>query len=174
MSQPLTDAITALTTYANSVTGASDTTLSDAVATLASGYGGGGLQLVDTINVTTTTRNISIDMTPYLSYDIIFVKAGCQLSANSWIYLQYNASSPTTSGHAWQGDNTSFNTVLYCITKKLNGTQRTVLIYTNYNNTIESNANVELSNIFINAYEVSTNILAGSKFYIYGMNYSDM
>lgn len=41
MSQPLTDAINALTTYANTVTGASDTTLSDAVATLASGYGGG-------------------------------------------------------------------------------------------------------------------------------------
>lgn len=42
MSTPLTDAINALTTYANSVTGASDTTLSDAVDTLAAGYGGGG------------------------------------------------------------------------------------------------------------------------------------
>ena len=39
---PLTDAIQALTTYANEVTGASDTTLSEAVATLAAGYGGGG------------------------------------------------------------------------------------------------------------------------------------
>lgn len=41
---PLTDAIEALTTYANTVTGKTppDTTLSDAVATLASGYGGGG------------------------------------------------------------------------------------------------------------------------------------
>ena len=39
---PLTDAIEALTTYSNTVTGASDTTLSEAVATLASGYGGGG------------------------------------------------------------------------------------------------------------------------------------
>lgn len=42
MSQPLTDAINALTTYANSVTGASDTTLSDAVDSLVDGYGGGG------------------------------------------------------------------------------------------------------------------------------------
>lgn len=42
MSQPLTDAINALTTYANSVTGQSDSDLSSAVATLASGYGGGG------------------------------------------------------------------------------------------------------------------------------------
>lgn len=39
---PLTDAINALTSYSNTVTGASDTTLSDAVATLAAGYGGGG------------------------------------------------------------------------------------------------------------------------------------
>lgn len=42
MAQPLTDAITALTRYANEVTGASDTTLSDAVRTLCDGYGGGG------------------------------------------------------------------------------------------------------------------------------------
>lgn len=44
---PLTDAINALTTYSNTVTGASDTTLSEAVATLASGYGGGGIDLND-------------------------------------------------------------------------------------------------------------------------------
>lgn len=44
---PLTDSINNLTTYANSVTGASDTNLSDAVATLASGYGGGGGYSVD-------------------------------------------------------------------------------------------------------------------------------
>ena len=42
MPTPLTDAINALTTYANETTGASDTTLSDAVATLVSGYGQGG------------------------------------------------------------------------------------------------------------------------------------
>lgn len=41
MPTPLTDAINALTTYANEVTGEGDTTLSDAVHTLASGYGSG-------------------------------------------------------------------------------------------------------------------------------------
>ena len=40
MSTPLTDGINALTAYANETTGASDTTLSDAVGTLAAGYGG--------------------------------------------------------------------------------------------------------------------------------------
>ena len=47
---PLTDAINALTTYANTVTSASDTTLSDAVATLASGYGGGGGSVAHFLN----------------------------------------------------------------------------------------------------------------------------
>lgn len=42
MATPLTDQINALTTYANTVTGTSDTNLSDAVQTLANGYGGGG------------------------------------------------------------------------------------------------------------------------------------
>ena len=39
---PLTDAINALTQYANETTGQSDTTLSAAVGTLVAGYGGGG------------------------------------------------------------------------------------------------------------------------------------
>lgn len=42
MPTPLTDAIEALTRYANETTGASDTTLSEAVATLIDGYGQGG------------------------------------------------------------------------------------------------------------------------------------
>lgn len=42
MAQPLTDAIQALTRYANETTGASDQTLSEAVGTLVAGYGQGG------------------------------------------------------------------------------------------------------------------------------------
>ena len=42
MSTPLTDGINALTAYANEVTGASDTTLSDAIHTLTDGYGQSG------------------------------------------------------------------------------------------------------------------------------------
>lgn len=41
MSTPLTDRINALTSQANAVTGASDTTLADAVGTLIAGFGGG-------------------------------------------------------------------------------------------------------------------------------------
>ena len=42
MATPLTDSINALTRYANETTGASDTTLSDAVETLVAGYGESG------------------------------------------------------------------------------------------------------------------------------------
>ena len=45
MSTPLTDSINALTAYANETTGASDTTLSDAVGRLCEGYGGGSDEL---------------------------------------------------------------------------------------------------------------------------------
>lgn len=44
---PLTDGINALITYANETTGASDTTLSDAVESLVAGYGGGGGDFLD-------------------------------------------------------------------------------------------------------------------------------
>lgn len=47
MTTPLTDAINALTAYANETTGASDTTLSDAVESLVAGYGGGGGDFLD-------------------------------------------------------------------------------------------------------------------------------
>ena len=58
MSTPLTDSINALTTYANEVTGASDTNLSDAVHTLASGYGGGS-----------STTAIIDDNTEYIHFE---------------------------------------------------------------------------------------------------------
>lgn len=43
MATPLTDAITSLTTYANGITGKSDTNLPDAVRSLADGYGNASL-----------------------------------------------------------------------------------------------------------------------------------
>lgn len=53
MATPLTDAINALTTYANEVTGKSDTTLSDAIESLVDGYGGGGGISIDDIATNT-------------------------------------------------------------------------------------------------------------------------
>lgn len=54
----LTSRIQALTTYANGVTGESDTTLSDAVATLAEGYGSGGYSLASIASKTEPSGGI--------------------------------------------------------------------------------------------------------------------
>lgn len=50
MATPLTDAIEALTRYANEITGQTDADLSAAVATLTAGYGAGGWTIDDYIN----------------------------------------------------------------------------------------------------------------------------
>ena len=75
MPQPLTDAINALTTYANTVTGKTppDTTLSDAVATLASGYGGGGWS-VDDIALHNITGDIVVTTSRIETYAFAFLK----------------------------------------------------------------------------------------------------
>ena len=77
---PLTDAINALTTYANTVTSASDTTLSDAVATLAAGYGGGGGTgedyLMFTYTPSSTVVSFDIDVGSFeLGYYAVFVRS---------------------------------------------------------------------------------------------------
>lgn len=58
---PLTDAINALTTYANEVTGKSDETLSDAVESLADGYGGGSGGSDQWIGIVNKTISEAID-----------------------------------------------------------------------------------------------------------------
>lgn len=58
---PLTDAINALTTYANEITGKSDTTLSDAVGSLVDGYGGGGFDVNSIAENIAPNGNIILD-----------------------------------------------------------------------------------------------------------------
>ena len=79
MAQPLTDSILALTRYANETTGASDTTLSDAVETLVEGYGQGGggddtpLIHVYDVTIEEETTSFSISFTEPLTYDPVVV-----------------------------------------------------------------------------------------------------
>ena len=61
---PLTDAINALTTYANETTGASDTTLSAAVGSLVAGYGGGGGSGNVKVGTFTLASNFALAATP--------------------------------------------------------------------------------------------------------------
>ena len=71
---PLTDAINALTTYANTVTSASDTTLSDAVATLVAGYGGGGGSVQHKSGTFTGTGNSWVDIAFGFVPDLIYIR----------------------------------------------------------------------------------------------------
>ena len=74
MATPLTDAINALTAYANETTGASDATLSDAVESLVAGYGGGGgtfqtgtFDIINPTNPTSGTWQVNITNADYES-----------------------------------------------------------------------------------------------------------
>ena len=71
---PLTDAINALTSYANSVTGEADETLSDAVRSLADGYGGGSSAQVASGEFTGNDSN-TIDVQCDFRPDIVYVFA---------------------------------------------------------------------------------------------------
>lgn len=80
MAQPLTDAITALTRYANETTGQSDQTLSDAVRTLCDGYGGGGAPILP--NEYARLLCLTSSLTQYIDTGLI-------TKANSTFYLQF-------------------------------------------------------------------------------------
>lgn len=83
MSTPLTDSINALTAYANEVTGQSDTTLSDAVHTLASGYGGGGSGSVKTGTFTGDgTASVSLDVG--FEPDVIVIDSDLDFNTAGW------------------------------------------------------------------------------------------
>ncbi len=97
MSTPLTDSINALTTYANEVTGTSDTTLSDAVHTLASGYGGSATLITKTIteNGTYSAEDDSAD-----GYSSVTVNVPTGGGASSWTKVaetSYQVSTTSTS-----------------------------------------------------------------------------
>lgn len=81
MSTPLTDSINALTAYANEVTGGSDTNLSDAVHTLASGYGGGiKIKTGSFVGSKNKTQAIEIGFEP----DIFYCDCGLDPYQSGW------------------------------------------------------------------------------------------
>lgn len=72
MTQPLTDAITALTRYANEVTGQSDPDLSSAVRTLCDGYGGGGISIDDFVAGIEPSGVVTLTGTSIAKFGIVF------------------------------------------------------------------------------------------------------
>lgn len=115
MSTPLTDAINALTTYANGITGKSDTNLPDAVRSLAEGYGGGssGLEYEE------GTYTAEADSRPQISFAnshtrapniIVFADVSANVCATgltitSFVYADltsiFKAAIPYTDSASW-------------------------------------------------------------------------
>lgn len=98
----LASGITALTTYANEITGESDTTLSDAVRSLADGYGQGGSSLppwiprVETVtigaNTVTNTNGAKTYFNSYTPYFAVALKTA-PTTNNQILALVNNAAS---------------------------------------------------------------------------------
>lgn len=107
MSTPLTDRITALTAQANVVTGASDTTLTDAVGTLIAGFGSGGSDIVvvdDTANLSPEIANMFFSLIGGeigKIYAVILKQAASKVvhqQALAMVFAKYDASANYIGG----------------------------------------------------------------------------
>lgn len=169
---PLTDAINALTTYANETTGAGDTNLSDAVGTLIDGYGGGGgVSLLGEVTIQSNVRGYNLDLSAYQNYNFFFVYLDAELTASDWLYYVKNGTS--ASGGFYDNSAT--------VHKGICAFQfNPAIAYTDVCNGVLSRNSFVLSqtdaitNLYIYTYVATKYIKTGSKIKIYGGNYTDM
>lgn len=166
-STPLTDAIVALTTYANTVTGESDTTLSAAVDSLAAGYGQGGIMsLIDTVTVPSDSRTFNLDLTPYSSYPLIWVVEDVTLDASDWLYYVGDGSTP--SGGEYSNNKREAHHGMIFGSVLMSPTDHESYFMIGHGATGATITATRFSNIFIYAYSASHVIKAGGTFKIYG------
>lgn len=164
--KPLTDAITALTTYANGVTGASDTTLSDAVRTLADGYGGGGgggdgLQKIKEVTISEDTRSVSIDLTEFADKTELLITMSFTLSASDWVYLHFDTTTPSTTGKQYTQPSQIFDE--YPIYMRSSGFD-----FIASASGMERSTAQPRTNLLCHTYDANKRILSGSTYTIYG------
>lgn len=175
---PLTDAINALTTYSNTVTGASDTTLSDAVATLAAGYGGGGGPLTklydNTLAQDSRTVTINIEQS-WLNYDMLLCFVNGEFTAADWLY--WNLDATTLNNNQYSAKQTRLSNPVWllksitrspeCVTVAF--LEKTGYISTVYVNT--AHAWGSMGYLWLSGY--SNDLKAGTTITLYGGNYAD-
>lgn len=169
MSTPLTDAINALTTYANSVTGESSTTLSDAVDDLVAGYGGGGgsgMPLLKTETIPADTRYVSIELAPYIDKSFVILVIDFELTEADWLYYAINASEPQTANNYGLQNGITHRTIAFLHGNLGDCGQTTLIPSSSY---VFGKYNGTINNLMINAYSASKLIKAGSTYSIYGM-----
>lgn len=175
MTQPLTDAINALTRYANETTGQSDTNLSDAVRTLCDGYGGGGgisFPLLHEFSVTIAeeTTSFSISFPEPLTYEpfmVAFIPDGdIVLPESSTTWAAEASTLANTYPRADTGGRTT-NVALYVSVVNSSGRQD---YYSNW-----GNATVSVNGVTVNITRTNTTIrfMAGQKFKVVVMETTD-
>lgn len=159
MATPLTDAINALTAYANEVTGASDTTLSDAVYSLAEGYGQGGASnvVIGTFKSATVGASVDVDIdysgTGYPIAMLIFVAEGAYNTngtfyqttlrgANIFYVIVKNATDVSPTYSAADATDKAF----YFSRYKNSSSDNTAMYSNNGNANIYNNANAATNN----------------------------
>lgn len=124
MAQPLTDAINALTRYANETTGADDQTLSEAVGTLVAGYGQGGSDMWQTLYDGTTEADglLQVAVTNFSVHEIkVIILQPTSYSSSAVVYVPLNNPNGTHwdsgygRGYATLGNSTASATRIYTV-----------------------------------------------------------
>ena len=108
MSTPLTDRINSLTSRANAATGASDTTLSDAVETLIDGYGQGGQTSSSWQKIYETTVEVSTTSTSVATAATISTGHPEIWTSNKWLFITIVDTAGKRTGHFYKSENLFF------------------------------------------------------------------
>lgn len=145
-----------------------------AVEAIETGGGGGGgsspIQLLGTVTVPSDIRAVSIDTTPYNSYDFYFCIIDATLTASDWLYIVKDGSSP--SGGNYQRSSANPHGLIFEVIKLYSSADKYTYISSD-SGTMQASANAP-NNMYVYTYVASKLIKAGSTFKIYGGNYADM
>lgn len=147
-----------------------DTTLINSVTVNVSGGGGSSpIQLIDTISVTENVRAVNIDLTPYSSYDVIFIFEKITLSASDYLYYVADGSTPSGGSYTSGSSVTHTGWCGYVFNIPPQNTRRAGKLMNSNMQTINS-----MGNLYIYTYTATKSILAGSEVQIYGGKYADL
>lgn len=165
----------ALLTAANTKTGESDTTLTDAMQTLVDGYGqsggGGGISLLSEITLQSDTREYNLDLSSYQNYNFFFVYLDVELTTSDWIYYVRNGSSAT--GGNYDAQDTIHQGICAFQFKPLIANTN-VCSGIVHQASFNVSSSVAITNLYIYAYTATRYMKVGSKIKIFGGNYTDL
>ena len=145
-----------------------DTTLINSVTVNVSGSSS-PIQLIDTISVTENVRAVNIDLTPYSSYDVVFIFEKFTLSASDYLYYVADGSTPSGGSYTSGTSVTHKGWCGYLFNMPPQNTRRAGKLQNSNMQTINS-----MGSLYIYTYTATKTILAGSEVLIYGGNYADL